>query len=89
MSRTYLSKLKRKIKLSLIRLKDNLAYQKKLIKKKIKSEISKAFKFAQKSKFQKKKLLKKQICFLLSEQIIWFSYINGKIIKKYFLYVLW
>ena len=37
----------------------------------------------------KKKLTKKQICFLLSEQIIWFSYINGKSIKKYFLYVLW
>ena len=36
MDRSYLSKLKRKLNLSLLRLKDNLAYQKKLIKKKSK-----------------------------------------------------
>ena len=45
MSRTYLSKLKRKINLSLLRLKDNLAYQKKLIKKKIKRAFEKFIDF--------------------------------------------
>ena len=45
MSRTYLSKLKRKINLSLLRLKDNLAYQKKLIKKKIKRVFEKFIDF--------------------------------------------
>ena len=45
MSRTYLSKLKRKINLSLLRLKDNLAYQKKLIKKKIKRGFEKFIDF--------------------------------------------
>ena len=45
MSRTYLSKLKRKINLSLLRLKDNFAYQKKLIKKKIKRAFEKFIDF--------------------------------------------
>ena len=45
MSRTYLSKLKRKINLSLLRLNDNLAYQKKLIKKKIKRAFEKFIDF--------------------------------------------
>ena len=45
MSRTYLSKLKRKINLSLLRLKDNLAYQKKLTKKKIKRAFEKFIDF--------------------------------------------
>ena len=45
MSRSYLSKLKRKINLSLLRLKDNLTYQKKLIKKKIKRAFEKFIDF--------------------------------------------
>ena len=45
MSRTYLSKLKRKINLSLLRLKDNFAYQKKLIKKKNKRAFEKFIDF--------------------------------------------
>ena len=45
MSRSYLSKLKRKMNLSLLRLKDNLAYQKKVIKKKIKRAFEKFINF--------------------------------------------
>ena len=45
MSRTYLSKLKRKINLSLLRIKDNLAYEKKLIKKKFKRTLEKSIDF--------------------------------------------
>jgi len=45
MSRPYLSKLKRKINLSLLRLKDNLAYRRKLIKKKIKRVFEKFIDF--------------------------------------------
>ena len=39
MRRSYLSKLKRKVKLSLLRFKDNFAYEKKLIKKKSKEPL--------------------------------------------------
>jgi Bax protein len=45
MNRSYLSKLKRKINLSLLRLKDNLAYEKKLIKKKFKRTLEKLIDF--------------------------------------------
>ena len=45
MSRSYLSKLKRKINLSLLRIKDNLAYEKKLIKKKFKKTLEKLIDF--------------------------------------------
>jgi Bax protein len=45
MSRSYFSKLKRKMNLSLLRLKDNLTYQKKLIKKKIKRFFKKFIDF--------------------------------------------
>ena len=45
MSRSYLPKLKRKINLSLLRIKDNLAYEKKLIKKKFKRTLEKSIDF--------------------------------------------
>ena len=45
MRRSYLPKLKRKMNLSLLRLKDNLAYQKKVIKKKIKRFFEKFIDF--------------------------------------------
>lgn len=45
MSRSYLSKLNRKINLRLLRLKDNLVYQKKLAKKKIKRAFKKFIDF--------------------------------------------
>ena len=45
MTRSYLSKLKRKVNLSLLRFKDNLAYKKKLIKKKIKRAFEKFIDF--------------------------------------------
>ena len=45
MNRSYLSKLKRKINLSLLRIKDNLAYEKKLIKKKFKRTLEKSIDF--------------------------------------------
>ena len=45
MSRSYLSKLKRKMNLRLLRFKDNLVYQKKLVKKKIKRAFEKFIDF--------------------------------------------
>lgn len=45
MSRSYFSKLKRKMNLSLLRLKDNLAYKKQLTKKKIKRNFEKFINF--------------------------------------------
>ena len=45
MTRSYLSKLKRKVNLSLLRFKDNLANKKKLIKKKIKRAFEKFIDF--------------------------------------------
>ena len=45
MSRSYFLKLKRKMNLSLLRFKDNLAYQKKLIKKKFKRVFDKFIDF--------------------------------------------